>query len=40
MVERANTSGAQVRVISTETSEGEQFYTGFGGIAAMLRYKI
>lgn len=40
MVERANNTGAQVRVISTETNEGKQFFEGFGGIAAMLRYKI
>ena len=40
MVDRANGIGATVRVISTETNEGEQFLKGFGGIAALLRYKI
>ncbi|MFA6269290.1 MAG: peptide chain release factor aRF-1 [archaeon] len=39
MVDRAKELGAQVRVISTETNEGKQFYEGFGGIAAILRYK-
>jgi peptide chain release factor subunit 1 len=39
MVDKAKETGAQVRVISTETNEGEQFFTGFGGIAALLRYK-
>lgn len=39
MIEKAKAIGAQVRVISTETNEGENFYTGFGGIAALLRYK-
>lgn len=40
MVDRANAIGATVRVISTETNEGEQFLKGFGGIAGLLRYKI
>jgi len=40
MVDRATAIGAQVRVISTETNEGEQFLKGFGGLAALLRYKI
>ena len=40
MVDRATNMGAQVRVISTETNEGEQFLKGFGGLAALLRYKI
>jgi transcriptional regulator with XRE-family HTH domain len=39
MIEKAKEVGAQVRVISTETNEGKQFYEGFGGIAALLRYK-
>lgn len=39
MIERAKSVGAQIRVISTETNEGKNFYDGFGGIAALLRYK-
>ncbi len=35
----AETSGAKVEVISTDTPEGKQFYEGFGGIGALLRYK-
>lgn len=40
LVEKAKSTGAQVRVISTETNEGKHFFEGFGGIAALLRYKI
>ena len=40
MIEKAKAIGALVRVISTETNEGKNFYEGFGGIAALLRYKI
>jgi peptide chain release factor subunit 1 len=39
MIEKAKEIGAQVRVISTETTEGQNFYSGFGGLAALLRYK-
>ncbi len=39
MEEKAKNSGAEVKIISTETSEGEQFLKGFGGMAAFLRYK-
>lgn len=39
MMERAHNIGAEVRVISTETAEGEQFLKAFGGIGALLRYK-
>jgi peptide chain release factor subunit 1 len=39
MIDKAKETGAQVRVISTETNEGKHFYEGFGGIAALLRYK-
>ena len=39
MVEKAKSTGAEVSVISTETGEGKQFLDGFGGIAAILRYK-
>jgi peptide chain release factor subunit 1 len=40
MVDKATSTGATVRVISTETNEGKQFLEGFGGLAALLRYKI
>ena len=40
MLEKANDTGAGVRVISTETSQGQQFLEGFGGVGAILRYKI
>jgi len=40
MIEKAKAVGAVIRVISTETNEGKQFLEGFGGLAALLRYKI
>jgi peptide chain release factor subunit 1 len=40
MIDKAKEAGAQVRVISTETNEGQNFFSGFGGIAALLRYRI
>lgn len=40
LMEKAKSTGADVRVISTETNEGKNFYEGFGGIGAILRYKI
>ena len=40
MIDRAKECGASVRVISTETNEGKQFFEGFGGLAALLRYKV
>ncbi|MFH1224560.1 MAG: peptide chain release factor aRF-1 [Candidatus Diapherotrites archaeon] len=39
MLEKARNINAELKVISTETPEGEQFLTTFGGIGAMLRYK-
>ncbi len=39
MMEKAKRTGADTKIISTETAEGEQFYGGFGGIGAILRYK-
>jgi peptide chain release factor subunit 1 len=33
-------TGAEISIISTETEEGEMLYSTFGGIAAILRYKI
>jgi peptide chain release factor subunit 1 len=38
LVEKAHSTGAEAKVISVETTEGEQFFKGFGGIGAMLRY--
>ena len=39
MMEKAKETGAEIKIVSTETPEGQQFYQGFGGIGAMLRYK-
>jgi len=39
MMEKARSTGANTKIISTETAEGEQFYRGFGGIGAIQRYK-
>jgi len=39
MMEKARSTGAKTKIISTETTEGEQFFKGFGGVGAMLRYK-
>lgn len=39
LMEKAHGIGAEVKIISTETSEGKQFFEGFGGIGAVLRYK-
>jgi peptide chain release factor subunit 1 len=39
MIEKAQNTGAETKIISTDTSEGEQFYKGFGGIGAILRYR-
>jgi peptide chain release factor subunit 1 len=38
--EIAETTGTNVDIISTETEEGESLYSTFGGIAAILRYKL
>ncbi|MFX1286922.1 MAG: peptide chain release factor aRF-1 [Promethearchaeota archaeon] len=38
--EIAESIGADVDIISTETEEGEMLFSTFGGIAAILRYKI
>ncbi len=35
---RADASGAQVRLVSTESEEGEMLAKAFGGVAAILRY--
>ncbi len=39
LVEKAHDTGAKTKIISTDTSEGEQFFRGFGGIGAVLRYR-
>jgi len=31
-------TGAKIEIISRDTNEGEQFFTGFGGLGAILRY--
>ncbi len=37
--EKAKNTSAKLKIISLETPEGEQFFKGFGGIGAFLRYK-
>ncbi len=39
LTELAKQSSIEVEIISTNTVEGNQFLTGFGGIGAFLRYK-
>ncbi len=39
MIEKAKQTDSKIKLISTDTPEGEQFLTGFGGIGAILRYK-
>lgn len=39
MMEKAQGTGAKTKIISTDTPEGEQFYKGFGGVGAILRYR-
>jgi len=38
--EIAESTGTNVQIVSTETEEGEMLYNTFGGIAAILRFKI
>jgi peptide chain release factor subunit 1 len=38
--EMAEATGAEVELISTETEEGSQLFKAFGGIAALLRFKV
>jgi len=40
LLEKAKATGAEVSVISIETDEGMQFLNVFGGLGALLRYKI
>ncbi|MDO8538435.1 MAG: peptide chain release factor 1, partial [archaeon] len=39
MLEKSQKIGAEMKVISRDTEEGEQFYKGFSGIGAILRFK-
>ncbi|MCX8162143.1 MAG: peptide chain release factor 1, partial [Candidatus Bathyarchaeota archaeon] len=39
-IELAEQYKVNVELISTETEEGEMFLKGFGGIAALLRYRV
>ncbi len=39
IVEKAMSTGTETKIISTDTSEGEQFLKGFGGIGAILRFR-
>jgi peptide chain release factor subunit 1 len=39
LIEKAHSTSAEVKVISIETPEGEQFLKSFGGLGAFLRYK-
>lgn len=39
LIEKAQSTGANVKVISTDSPEGQQFLEAFGGIGAMLRFK-
>lgn len=39
LIELADSCGAKVEIISTETTEGAQFLQSFYGIGAMLRYR-
>jgi len=38
--ELAALSNTEVEVISTETEEGQMLKNAFGGVAAMLRFKV
>lgn len=40
LIEKAEAHGAKIEIISTETEEGEQLRKAFGGVAAILRYKL
>ncbi|MEJ2293369.1 MAG: peptide chain release factor aRF-1 [Candidatus Lokiarchaeota archaeon] len=38
--EMAESTGSDIEIISSQTEEGEMLYSTFGGIVAILRYKI
>ena len=39
LIEKAQLMGTDVKVVSTDSEEGQQFFKVFGGIGAILRYK-
>ena len=39
-VDMAEEVGSELEIISTETEEGTQLLKAFGGIAAVLRYRV
>ncbi|MDD5163356.1 MAG: peptide chain release factor aRF-1 [Candidatus ainarchaeum sp.] len=39
LMEKAHSTGATTYIVSTDTPEGEQFFKGFGGVGALLRYR-
>ncbi|MDP3065527.1 MAG: peptide chain release factor 1, partial [Methanobacteriaceae archaeon] len=39
-VEMAEDVGSEVEIISTETEEGMQLFKAFGGVGAILRYRV
>jgi peptide chain release factor subunit 1 len=40
LAELANQTGAEVEIISTQTEAGKELDSGFGGVAAILRYSL
>jgi len=40
LAEKYKDFGASLEFVSDRSSEGNQFVKGFGGIGAMLRYKV
>lgn len=40
LAEKAETTGAEIEMISTHSVEGQQFFQNFGGIGGLLRYKV
>lgn len=40
IIDHARSKGAKTHILSTETEEGDSLLNGFGGMAAVLRYKI
>jgi peptide chain release factor subunit 1 len=40
LIDKAKEIGAKIKIVGVETPEGKQFYEGFGGIGAILRYKL
>ena len=40
MAEKAEETSTNLEIVSNETPEGDQFLNGFGGIGAILRYKL